>query len=100
VDAATLVIGTSTLNVGPHPGVLYAATLANILRPKLRYAAVIGSYGWGTKAVEQITAAIPNLKAEMLGTVLCKGRPRLDAFSALDDLAAAIGEKHAGLPPA
>jgi len=64
------------------------------LRPKLKYAAIIGSYGWGTKAVEQISGLIPNLKVDVLGTVLCKGLPRTKDLSALDDLADKIKEKH------
>jgi len=36
VDAATMVIGTPTVHVGPHPKVFCAAYLANILRPKLK----------------------------------------------------------------
>jgi flavorubredoxin len=94
VDAATIVIGTPTVLVGPHPSVFAVAYLANALRPKLKYAAIIGSYGWGTKAVEQISALIPNLKVDVLGTVLCKGIPREETFSALDALADAIQEKH------
>lgn len=97
VDAATLVIGTPTVHGGPHPNVFSATHLANALRPKLRYAAIIGSYGWDTKAVEQISSLIPNLKVEVLGTVLCKGFPQAETFSALDNLAAAIAEKHAAL---
>jgi flavorubredoxin len=34
------------------------------LRPKLKFAAIIGFFGWRTKAVEQITGLMPNLKAE------------------------------------
>lgn len=94
VDAATIVIGTPTVLVGPHPTVVSATYLANALRPKVKYAAIIGSYGWGTKAVEQITDLIPNLKVEMLSTVLCKGRPTADTFTELDTLADAIHEKH------
>ena len=94
VDAATIVIGTPTVHVGPHPSVFSATHLANALRPKLKYAAIIGSYGWGTKAVEQISELIPNLKLEVLGTVLCKGFPRAADFSALDDLSEKIREKH------
>lgn len=94
VDAATIVIGTPTVHVGPHPSVFSATHLANALRPKLRYAAIIGSYGWGTKAVEQISGLIPNLKVEVLGTVLCKGLPRAEDFAALDALADKIKEKH------
>jgi flavorubredoxin len=97
VDAATIVIGTPTVLMGPHPTVVAATYLANALRPKLRYAAIIGSYGWGTKAVEQISALIPNLKVEVLSTVLCKGLPRGDTFAALDALADAIRDKHAAL---
>ncbi|MBN1535820.1 MAG: FprA family A-type flavoprotein [Anaerolineales bacterium] len=95
VDAATIVIGTPTVLVGAHPNVAYAAILANALRPKLKYAAIIGSYGWGTKAVEQISGLIPNLKVEMLGTVLCKGLPQETIFTELDNLAEAIKAKHA-----
>jgi flavorubredoxin len=94
VDAATVVIGTPTVLAGPHPNVAYAAFLANALRPKTRFAAVIGSYGWGGKAVEQLVAMLPNLKVEVLGTVIIKGFPRQADFKALDALAAAIAAKH------
>ena len=94
VDAATIVIGTPTVHVGPHPNVFYAAYLANALRPKLKFASIIGSYGWSSKAVEQIAGLIPNLKVEMLDPVLCRGFPKEADFKALDDLAAAIAEKH------
>ncbi|NLZ17545.1 MAG: FprA family A-type flavoprotein [Desulfobulbaceae bacterium] len=94
VDAATIVIGTPTVHVGPHPLVFSATHLANVLRPKLKYAAIIGSYGWATKAVVQISGLIPNIKAEVLGTVMCKGQPQDDTFAALDALADAIRDKH------
>lgn len=97
VDAATIVIGTPTVHFGPHPSVFAASHLANSLKPKLRYAAIIGSYGWGTKASEQIAALIPNLKVEVLDSVLCKGLPRDEDFANLDALAAKIQEKHAAL---
>ncbi|HPP54232.1 MAG TPA: hypothetical protein PK777_14870, partial [Thermoguttaceae bacterium] len=97
VDAATLVVGTPTVHGGPHPTVFAATNLANALRPKLKYAAIIGSYGWGGKAPEQIAQLIPNLQVELLGTVLCKGLPRQDAFAALDTLAEQIAQKHAAL---
>jgi len=94
VDAATLVIGTPTVMVGPHPNVAYAAFLANALRPKLQFVSIIGSYGWGSKAVEQLAGMIPNLKAEVLAPVLSKGYPREEDFQALDKLANTITEKH------
>jgi flavorubredoxin len=97
VDAATIVIGTPTVHAGPHPVVFSVTSLANALRPKLKHAAIVGSYGWGTRAVEQISGLIPNLKVEVLGAVLCKGYPKADDFAALDALTDKIREKHAGL---
>ena len=94
VDAGTMVIGTPTVLVGPHPNVAYAAFLANALRPRLQFISVIGSYGWGSKAVEQLTGIIPNLKAEVLAPVLSKGFPGEEEFKALDNLASTIAEKH------
>lgn len=94
VDAATIVVGTPTVHVGPHPQVAYAAYLANALRPKAKFASVIGSFGWGTKAVEQIAAMIPNLKVEVLPPVICRGLPRKADFAALDTLADTIAQKH------
>lgn len=68
--------------------------LAIALRPKARFASVVGSYGWSSKAVEQVASFIPNLKVEILPPVLCQGFPREKDFAALDDLAIAIAEKH------
>jgi flavorubredoxin len=94
VDAATIVIGAPTVLVGPHPLAAYAAFLANALRPKLKFASIIGSYGWSSKMVEQIAGMIPNLQVEVLDPVLAKGLPREKDFAALDALADKIAAKH------
>ena len=94
VDAATVVVGTPTVLAGPHPNVISAVFLANALRPKLRFVSIIGSYGWGGKTVEQLSAMLPNLKVEVLPPVLCKGFPREADFKALDNLAETIAQKH------
>ena len=94
VDAATIVIGTPTILVGAHPKVIYAAFLANALKPKLRFASIIGSYGWGGRAVEQLAGLIPDLKVEILAPVLTKGLPGEADFKALDNLADTIARKH------
>jgi len=98
VDAATLVIGTPTVMAGPHPSVVYAAFLANALRPKLKFASVIGSYGWGGRTLEQLTAMIPNLGVELIDPVLSKGVPQEADFEALKNLAESIAQKHKSLP--
>jgi len=94
VDAATIVVGAPTVHAGPHPNIIYAAFLANALRPKVKFASIIGSYGWGGKTVEMIAAAIPNLKVEIIPPVLCKGFPKEADLQALDNLADAIARKH------
>ncbi len=94
VDAATVVIGSPTVLVGPHPSAAYAAFLANALRPKTKFASIIGSYGWGGKMVEQLTDMLTNLKAEILEPVLAKGEPKESDFAALEKLADEILAKH------
>jgi flavorubredoxin len=94
VDAATVVIGSPTVLIGPHPNVAYAVFLANALRPKTKFASIIGSYGWGSKMVEQIAGMIPNLKVEILDPVVAKGFPKEEDFKALDRLADEILNKH------
>jgi flavorubredoxin len=94
VDAATLVLGSPTVLGGAHPAALYAAALVNALRPKLKYASVVGSYGWAGKMVEQVMSLLPNLKVEVIPPVLCKGLPKEADYKALDELAQAIEERH------
>jgi flavorubredoxin len=94
VDAPTLVIGTPTMLGGPHPGVVGTAYLVNMLKPRLKYLSVIGSYGWGGRTVETLTGMLSGLKTETLPPVLCKGLPKQADFQALDVLADAIAERH------
>ena len=94
VDAATVVLGSPTVLVGAHPSVAYAALLTNALRPKTRFASIIGSYEWGGKMVEQLTGLLSNLKVELIAPVVAKGHPRDQDFVALDALADQILTKH------
>jgi len=94
VDAGTIVLGTPTVLTGPHPLAASAAWLANLLKPKARFATVIGSYGWGGRAVEALAGLLPNLKVELLDPVLCKGLPAVGDLEALRGLAKAIARKH------
>jgi flavorubredoxin len=99
VHAGTIVIGTPTVLTGPHPLAMYAAALANALRPRAKFATVIGSYGWAGKAVETLVGMMPKLKLELLEPVLAKGMPREADYAALDALADTIAEKHQDLAP-
>ncbi len=96
VDAATLVVGTSTVLAGPHPLAAYATFLANALRPRVKFLSIIGSYGWGGKTVETLAGMIPNLKVEVIEPVLCKGLPSETDLDKLNGLAGIIAQKHKG----
>ena len=93
VDASTVIFATPTVLVGPHPSVVSAAYLINALRPELKYAGVIGSYGWGGKAAETVTGLVGMLKLDWFDPVMVKGLPREDDLALLDRLAAQIAER-------
>jgi flavorubredoxin len=94
VDSATVVIATPTVLFGPHPQVVYATYLANLLKPKVRFASVIGSFGWGGKTVETIVKMLDHVKVEILEPVMVKGLPDETTFQALNRLADDILKKH------
>lgn len=94
VDAATLIFGSPTVLTGAHPNVISAAFLANALKPKVRFASIIGSQGWGGRVVDQISSTIGTLKVEMLAPVLAKGMPKENDLKALENLAEEIAKRH------
>jgi len=97
VDAATVVLGTPTVLIGPHPKAVFAAYLVKVLRPKVKFLSLIGSYGWGTKVVEQVAEMLGSLNAEIIEPVIVKGYPKDPDFVLLDELAEKIRSKHHGL---
>jgi flavorubredoxin len=90
IEASTVVFASPTVLDGPHPAMAYAAYLTNALRPKTKYAAIIGSYGWGTGMPDALTGLLPNLKVDWLASVNTGGTPKPEDFAALDQLAIAI----------
>ena len=94
VDSATIVIGTPTLLFGPHPLVANAAFITNLIRPKAKYATVIGSYGWGGKTVEALKGMLNHLSAEIIDPVYVKGAPDSACLRELEALADRIAAKH------
>lgn len=94
VDAATVVLASPQVLATAHPLIGYVALLANMLRPKTKFASIIGSFGWGGKMVDNLVGLLPNLKAEIIAPVTYKGKPNEEAFAQLEKLADAILEKH------
>jgi len=94
VDSAGVVIASPTVLTGAHPAAVYAAFLFNALRPKTKYLAVIGSFGWSGRMLEQLKSLLPNTKAELLAPVIIKGDPAGEDYKKLDELAETIKIKH------
>ncbi|MEW5951413.1 MAG: FprA family A-type flavoprotein [Elusimicrobia bacterium] len=97
VDSATIVLATPTVLAGPHPKAIYGAYLASLLRPKVKFLAVMYSYGWGGKTVEFLSNILSALKAEIIGQVGVKGLPTENDLKLVDELAVSIAEKHSSL---
>lgn len=95
VEAKTIIIATPTVLFGAHPLAVYGAYLAAAIKPKAKYATVIGSFGWGGKTVKQISDMIAPLKCEIIDPVYIKGHPAEKDFTALKQLAKTIATKHA-----
>ena len=94
VDVTTLVLATPTMLAGPHPSAVYAAYLANALRPKLKVMGIMGSYGWGGRTVDILKANLGSLHVELLEPLLIKGLPKEEDYGKIRDFAKRIAEKH------
>lgn len=97
VEACTVVFGSSMVLAGPHPAAVYAAYLTGILRPKVKFVAFIGSYGWGGVLTQKLEEALSAVKCEKLESVLVKGKPKKEDLEKLDVLIEEIYQKHKSL---
>ncbi len=93
-DAATIVLGSSVIMAALHPLAVYTAFLLDRLKPKAKFAAVIGSYGWSPNPLKNAAELLPSWKVEVVGAVIAKGHPGAEAMKELDALADTIAAKH------
>jgi len=94
VDAATIIVASPTVLTGLHPLAAEAVFLVNALRPKALFAGFIGSYGWKSRAVDQLKAMLDSLRLELLPPLQIKGDPLPEDQLALDAMAEEIYQKH------
>jgi flavorubredoxin len=79
VDARALVLGAPTVLGGLHPAALNAAHLLRALKPPLKYAALLSSYGWGGGAARQASEVLGPMGIELVGAVEVHGAPAAEA---------------------
>lgn len=93
VDAAAAVLACSMVLAGPHPKAVYVAYLMNLIKPKMKYFSILGSYGWGGRLTETIDSLIPMVRAEKLEYIVVKGLPTDEDYARIDKLADELSEK-------
>ncbi|MHA1366448.1 MAG: FprA family A-type flavoprotein [Candidatus Heimdallarchaeota archaeon] len=95
VDTATIIIGSPTVLTGAHPSAAYATFITNAIKPKAKYASIIGSYGWKGQMKEQLIGMLPRMnKIELLEPVIVRGKVTDEGKKLLDKLADDIYNKH------
>jgi flavorubredoxin len=75
VDARGIVLGTPTVLGGMHPLAVFASHLVKVLRPPLKYGAVLTSYGWGKGALSHASEVLGPTGLEIVGTFEINGPP-------------------------
>ena len=93
VDAGAVVLACSMVLAGPHPKAVYVAYLMNLIKPKMKYFSILGSFGWGGRLTETIESLIPMVKAEKLDYIVIKGKPTQQDLERVDKLADELIEK-------
>jgi len=93
VDAKAWVLGAPAVLNQAHPLASYAINVIDILKPKVPYTAIIGSYGWAKAVETQLAVLLKPLEAEMVGAVEIKGPANQAEQTAVKDLADAIAQR-------
>lgn len=70
LDAATVAVGSATLNMGMMPALADALTYVKGLRPVGKAGFAFGSYGWGRGGAEDVEKVLQEMKVELLRPVL------------------------------
>ncbi|MFB6290317.1 MAG: FprA family A-type flavoprotein [Candidatus Bipolaricaulia bacterium] len=93
VDSAGIIFGTPTVLAGPHPQIIYIATLAKKLNPPAKYYGAVESHGWAGGAVREISKVVEDMSGKLLGSVEVEGAPRDEDMERVVELGKEFVEK-------
>jgi flavorubredoxin len=96
VDSAGIVFGTPTVLAGPHPQIIYIATLAKKLNPPTKYFGVVESHGWAGGAVRELANLVDGTSGELLDPIEIQGSPEEEDLERVVELGEEIVEKVIG----
>lgn len=93
VDSRAIVVGTPTVLSSMHPVASNALNIIKMLKPPLKYGAILASFGWGKGAVKAATEFFEGAKIEMVGAVEVNGPPLDYDFQRIAELARQLAAK-------
>jgi len=93
VDSRAIILGAPTVFSGAHPLAVYATYLVKALRPPLKFAVVLSSYGWGGGAIKQVQEILGPSKMEIVGAIEINGPPTEKDITQIVDLGKTLARK-------
>jgi flavorubredoxin len=93
VDSRAIVLGAPTVLAGAHPLAVYATYLVKVLRPPLKFAVVLSSYGWGGGTIKQVQEVLGPSKMEIVGAMEINGPPTEKDITQIIELGKALARK-------
>lgn len=93
VDSRAIVLGVPTVLGGMHPLGIYVSYLVKALRPPLKYAVVLSSYGWGGGAIKQASEILGPTGLEVVGTHEINGPPKDVDYEKIDEFGEQLVKK-------
>jgi flavorubredoxin len=93
VDSRAIVLGAPTVLGGAHPLAVYATYLLKALRPPIKFAIILSSYGWGGGAIRQIQEILNGFKIDIVGTLEINGPPTEENIQQIIKIAKDLAKK-------
>jgi len=97
VDARAVVLGSPAVLGGMHPMALYGLSLVKALKPPVKYAAVLSSYGWAKSVAKPAVEMLSGMPIEIVGAVEANGPATEAVLGEIDALAKLLAVKIKGV---
>ncbi len=93
LEAAALLIATSTHNGRPFIGITYYLDLLDEYKPKNKVAAILGSHGWASVALKTVRERLEGIKIPVIQELLIKGSPTKEELKKAEGLGKNLGKE-------
>jgi flavorubredoxin len=93
VDSRGIVLGAPTVLGGMHPLAVYASYLVKALRPPLKHAVVLSSYGWGGGALRQASELLSPTNINVVGALEINGPPTNENMQKIIEIGKQLSNK-------